>query len=125
MVTTPENRFTQLQGKVRELQNTANAMRRELARQYQDPHYAPRPKRMALERTEARANREADKLYALINQYGTRDWSEGVPCRYLVDNLTWSDLTTTGQLATVPPPAWGYSDADMRAFSSAEVVCVP
>ena len=119
MAITQAERFALLQSAAHSKTEIADDYRRELNRRYQAYNYAPSAKRRKLEAMENAARKAADKFYAFLATITPdgRKWDSGVPCSYLLKGLTYADATTRGQLAVVPPPAYGYTDQDMRVFS--------
>ncbi len=64
----------------------------------------------ACRRVEARA-------YAWLARHSPRDWSSSVPIGHVMRDLSYADAVTSGQLAVVPPPAYGQTVDDARAFA--------
>lgn len=65
-----------------------------------------------------RENRVSDAMFALLDEYGGRNWRSLVPYTWVMSELSWEDATTTGQLSVVPPPGYGSTVVDMKRFAA-------
>jgi hypothetical protein len=110
-------RFEKLQASIRELDRQQTDYAIDLRVKYSAVHYAKPAERKRLDAMRERINRLADKLFAIIDADSGRDWHSGVPWHWIVTSLSYDDMTTRGQLAVVPPPAYGYTDRDMQIFA--------
>lgn len=113
----PEH-FTTLQRAWTERADTLRALRAEAERRYQDVTYAPSRVRQHIDRAERAERKAQNKFCDYLEAISPRDWRSGVPITYLRERLTFADATTAGALSTVPPPAWGYTDHEARAFAA-------
>lgn len=84
---------------------------------YQDVAYAPSKVRRAIDVLARKEKRMQEKVYAILAVVSPRDWTRGIPITYVRESLTWADAITRGQLATIPKPAYGYSDQDSKQFA--------
>ena len=80
--------------------------------------WASRGEKTRLKKLEERRNKVGDKIVDLITQESPRGeaWKSGVPTHYLYEKLPWEDVVRPADepLSSVPPAAWGYSEADVR-----------
>jgi len=92
------------------------------------PKYgAMRPPSQWLNRTEQRRLEALDRaedrtvtaMMTVLDEIGGRNWRAGAPLRWVMGELTYEDAITTGELSSVPPPAYGYSARDMQRFAAA------
>lgn len=116
---TDRQKFDTLQARIGAAQREYDTMRVDLVVKYGDLAYATRTARAQLDRLSARVDRYGNKLYALLDRVSPRDWRSGVPVSHVHTRLTWHDATTREALGTVPPPAYGGTDTQMRAFAAA------
>jgi hypothetical protein len=112
-----ETRFTELQRKAREAEQAARSTRAILESRYQAVCYAPIGKRKQYETLQRKESAAFDRFYKFLESISPRAWNSGVPLAWLRDSLTYADAVTRGQLSTVPPPAWGFYEADSRRFA--------
>jgi hypothetical protein len=114
---TNRDRFNKLQAQIRDLDRQQNELRIDLRVKYSDPCYASKTERKRLEQFSARIDRLAGKVFTILDTDSPRDWRSGAPWHWILTTLTYDDAITRGQLAIVPPPAYGYTDRDMQRFA--------
>lgn len=56
------------------------------------------------------------QMHDLLQRISPRDWDRGVSSWWVMNQLAWGDAITDGQLSTMPDPAYGYTERDMRVF---------
>lgn len=69
-----------------------------------------------LERYEERRTRISDQFFELLDRVGGRDWRHYVPHWWVMENLTYEDATTTGELTGEIPAAYGTTSAVLQRF---------
>lgn len=114
---TKQERFEALQQRVQTAEAEARAFRVDLNVRFSSTAFAGNADRKKLERLDARAKRAFDAFFKFVASISPRTWDSGVPCHWIGSKLTFADATTRGQLSTVPPPAWGFTQADMEQFA--------
>lgn len=72
-----------------------------------------------LERFADRRSAVSDEFFELLAEIGGRSWTTGVPHWWVMEELTYEDAVTTGELATIPPPAYGSTEHDVMCFAGA------
>jgi hypothetical protein len=112
-----EARFIELQVKAREAAAKRDAFRRDLDFKYGRMIYAKIGERKQLDKLDAAEKRAFDRFYAHLTKIAGRDFGTGFPTYWLRDCLIYADAITRGQMSTVPPAAWGYTDHAMRQFA--------
>jgi hypothetical protein len=110
-------RFETLQCQIRDLDRQQTDLRIDLRVKYSAVQYAKPAERKRLGAIDARIKRLSDKLFAIIDAEAGRDWHSGAPWHWIVTSLSYDDMITRGQLAIVPPPAFGYNERDMQQFA--------
>jgi hypothetical protein len=112
------DRFSQLQTRAQSSAREARDYRIGLHVKYGGSvHWASRGERSRLEQLDRRASKDCDRLHAYVSAISPRDWTQGIPSRWVVDCLTYADAVTRGPLSRVPDPAWGYTEAYARQFA--------
>lgn len=114
---TAEERFNALRDKWEAAQLQLEQLRRELVGKYGEWNYAKNSELKRVEQLRARANKASDRLMEHIFTHASREWRAGVPTYWIVRELKWADVITTGPLSVVPPPAFGYTERDMVRFA--------
>lgn len=71
-----------------------------------------------LERLDAADTKAQDAFFAWLDEHSPRCWRSHAPACWIVEELTFDDAVSDGQLATIPPCAWGYAPSDMVRFSA-------
>ncbi len=86
-----------------------------------------RPQRGWLTRTELKKletvrraqDREYDRFFLLLDRIAGRDFRNGVPWVWVMENLTYEDAITKGQLSVVPPVYYGGTERGAEEFAQA------
>jgi hypothetical protein len=91
--------------------------------------WASKGDKSRLEKLYAKQNKLGDSIVGLIAKVSPRGdaWRSGVPAHHLQGKLTWEDVVRpkTEPLSALPPPAWGWSEADVRRHLHGDVVLPP
>ena len=111
------DRFNKLQEQVRALDATRTELEIDLRVKYSAVCYASKTERKRLDALRARIDKTADRLFAMLDEISPRGWRSGAPWHWIITQLTYDDAVSSGQLAVVPPPAYGYNDRDMQLFA--------
>lgn len=114
-----EVRFNAWRARWKASYDALESFRRILQAKYGDEKHANRTERAKLDRLRERASKDSGKLIDYVCANSPRDWRAGVPCHWINSELRWEDVVTRGELSTVPPPAYGYTDRDMKRFAAA------
>lgn len=81
-------------------------------------HWQSRAERKQYDALCKQQMRAADACMDWLDRYAApRNWHAGVPMDWLCRTLSYADAITLGQMATIPPPAYGYSYRDAYAFA--------
>jgi len=118
-MTASERKFNALRAKWLAAERCAIDGRNVLRAQYQAPCYARKGERDRLERYEQAERKAGARFVAHLAAISPRSWDRGVPVAYLRMGLSYADAVTAGDLCVVPPPAYSYTDQDMRQFARA------
>lgn len=81
--------------------------------------YATGTERRFLDSLKKKQDKAFDRLYEWLDKFSPRDWESGISSAWIRDHLTYEDAVTTGEMANVPRPSYGYSDKDMIPFMAA------
>jgi hypothetical protein len=92
--------------------------RADASRRYRDLIYAPAKIRHAVDVLDRADRRAQDRVYAMLATISPREWTHGIPMHYVRMRLTYADAVTRGQLAQIPDPAYGYTQADSVQFAA-------
>ena len=80
--------------------------------------WASRGEKTRLEKLENKRNKIGDAIIEYIVQESPRGeaWKSGVTSHYLHEKLSWDDVMkpSSEPLSNLPPPAYGWSEADIR-----------
>jgi hypothetical protein len=118
--TTPRDRsaeFYALQIKAKIAHSDMSQLRIHAKVRYSDVAYAPAKLKRQIDVATRKADRAWARLFKLVETISPRDWSSRVPVSWIRDQLTYSDAITHGQLSMIPPPAWGYTEAELKEFA--------
>lgn len=118
--TTHEPRFSMLQRKAQDAAHAEWQYRLTLQVKYGSGHvhYAKTAEQKRLDVLRRATNRAQDRLFVELAKISPRDWSRYVPCRWIVETLTYSDACTAGQLSVTPECAWGATVDDLQRFAA-------
>lgn len=112
-------KFERLQAKWKAANEAELSFRRELKMKYGEVWKAPRGKENRLQVLAERESKAMDKLLDWLDSNSPRNWHSGCPVYFIMEELSYDDAVTSGQLSVVPPAPYGYSNTDMVHFSRA------
>jgi hypothetical protein len=82
-------------------------------------HWLTATARRRLEAFRRAQDRASDAMFALLARIGGRPWTSLIPHHWVMEELTFEDATTRGQLSAVPPRGYGASRLDVENLSAA------
>lgn len=71
-----------------------------------------------LERVRRAEDRAGDALFAVLDRVSARSWRSGPPFWWIMTELSWEDVTTSGALTVIPPCDYGSCPRDMERFAA-------
>lgn len=115
-----KQQFEKLVGKCRKLASQSYEYRIELDSRYGSVSWNcwKASERKQYQTILERSSKAQDRLFAVLEDVGSRDWSSGVPVRWIVENITW-EMATTNDTIPIPPPAYGQDAKFSRRFAEA------
>jgi hypothetical protein len=63
-----------------------------------------------------RQDRLLDRMMKLLEEISPRYWRSTIPAYWVLEELTYEDAITDGQLVATPPAAYGYTETDVQRF---------
>lgn len=118
--TKAEQRFSALQLAAQAAQDAYETYKITLYVRYGDHGYASRTEDRRKDQLDRAAQRTWKRFYRFLESlHSPRDWSQRVPCSWILRSATYQDIITADALLRVPPPSYGYTEQDMRQFAAA------
>lgn len=111
-----QERFDELQAKYRAAHEAYWNFHRSLKSKYGETWRAPSSMEKKLKSAENREYKSWQAVMVWLERFSPRQWT-GIPVHWICSSLTYADATTTGQMAVIPPPAYGYSPDDSIRFA--------
>lgn len=116
---TNEERFNKLRAKYLAAVKKADDYSAQLAAKYgygYQRHWLKTSEERKLTELRRKSDKPEDEFFALLDTISLRNWRSGVAVSWVMEELTYADATTTGELSTMPMIARGCTEWEMKRF---------